>query len=229
MSPQAGWILQEEIIPRLRSAIPRVVNCVGAEDPQELVQDATCMAARMIDRVESQGKLGQITASNIAYYTIQHCKSGRRANGTSRVDILASATQLSGATRLHSLNEVVAEDECGVEIFELQDVISNDREDPATVAARQLDWDAFLNQLSRIEKLVVEFLSAGKTLRDVARKVGVSDSAMQTYRRKIAVKLLEFMGADVLRDLAIMPGWRIKLDCEREAQACRNDRRACAA
>ena len=229
MSPQAGWILQEEIIPRLRSAIPRVVNCVGAEDPQELVQDATCMAARMIDRVESQGKLGQITASNIAYYTIQHCKSGRRANGTSRVDILASATQLSGATRLHSLNEVVAEDECGVEIFELQDVISNDREDPATVAARQLDWDAFLNQLSRIEKLVVEFLSAGKTLRDVARKVGVSDSAMQTYRRKIAVKLLEFMGADVLRDLAIMPGWRINLDCEREAQACRNDRRACAA
>ena len=229
MSPQAGWILQEEIIPRLRSAIPRVVNCVGAEDPQELVQDATCMAARMIDRVESQGKLGQITASNIAYYTIQHCKSGRRANGTSRVDILASATQLSGATRLHSLNEVVAEDECGVEIFELQDVISNDREDPATVAARQLDWDAFLDQLSRIEKLVVEFLSAGKTLRDVARKVGVSDSAMQTYRRKIAGKILEFMGADVLRDLAIMPGWRINLDCEREAQACRNDRRACAA
>ena len=228
MSPQAGWILQEEVVPRLRSAIPRVVNCVGAEDPNELIQDATAMAARMIDRVEQQGKLGQITASNIAYYTIQHCKSGRRANGTSRVDIMASATQLSGVTRLHSLNEVVAEDECGVEIFELQDVISNDREDPATVAARQLDWDAFLDQLSHIEQLVVEFMSAGKTLRDVARKVGVSDSAMQTYRRKIAVKLLEFMGADVLRDLAIMPGWRINLDCEREAQACRNARRACA-
>ena len=229
MSPQAGWILQEEVVPRLRSAIPRVVNCVGAEDPNELIQDATAMAARMIDRVEQQGKLGQITASNIAYYTIQHCKSGRRANGTSRVDIMASATQLSGVTRLHSLNEVVAEDECGVEIFELQDVISNDREDPATVAARQLDWDAFLDQLSHIEQLVVEFMSAGKTLRDVARKVGVSDSAMQTYRRKIAGKILEFMGADVLRDLAIMPGWRINLDCEREAQACRNDRRACAA
>ena len=228
MSPQAGWILQEEVVPRLRSAIPRVVNCVGAEDPNELIQDATAMAARMIDRVEQQGKLGQITASNIAYYTIQHCKSGRRANGTSRVDIMASATQLSGVTRLHSLNEVVAEDECGVEIFELQDVISNDREDPATVAARQLDWDAFLDQLSHIEQLVVEFMSAGKTLRDVARKVGVSDSAMQTYRRKIAGKILEFMGADVLRDLAIMPGWRINLDCEREAQACRNARRACA-
>ena len=227
MSPQAGWILQEEIVPRLRSAIPKSVLCVGAEDHQELIQDATTMAACMIDRVESQGKLGHVTASNIAYYTIQHCKSGRRANGTSRVDITASATQLNGSTKLHSLNEIVATDECGFEIFELQDVISNDREDPGTVAARKLDWDKFLDQLSHGEQLVVEFLSAGKTLREAGRKVGVSDFTMQRYRKKIAVKALEFLGADVLADIAHMPGWRIDLDCERESQACRNDRRAC--
>jgi len=226
MSPQAGWILQEEIAPRLRSAIPKSVLCVGAEDAQELIQDATVMAARMIDRVEQQGKLGQVTPSNIAYYTIQHCKSGRRANGTSSVDIMATATQLNGSTRLHSLNEVVSEDECGFEIFELQKVISNDHEDPATVAARKMDWDRFLDQLSHIEQLVVEFLSAGKTLREAGRKVGLSDSTMQSYRKKIAVKILEFMGTDVLKDIAHMPGWRISLDCEREAQACRNERRA---
>ena len=228
MSPQAGWILQEEVVPRLRSSIPSSVKCVGAEDHEELIQDATVIAARMIIRAESLGKLAKISPGNFAYYTLQHCKAGRRAMGTNSVDVMGTATQLKGTTALHSLNEVVSESESGVEIFELQDVISNDREDPATVAARQLDWDAFLDQLSRIEKLVVEFLSAGKTLRDVARKVGVSDSAMQTYRRKIAGKILEFMGADVLRDLAIMPGWRINLDCEREAQACRNARRACA-
>ena len=228
MSPQAGWILKEEIVPRLRSAVSKSVLCVGAEDSQELVQDATVMAARMIDRVEKQGKLGHVSPSNIAYYTIQHCKSGRRANGTSSVDAMATATQLNGSTRLHSLNEVVSEDECGFEIFELQDVISNDHEDPATVAARKLDWDTFLDQLSHIEQLVVEFLSAGKTLRDVARQVGVSDSTMQNYRRKIAAKILEFMGTDVLQDIAHMPSWRISLDCEREAQACRNDRRAVA-
>ena len=186
------------------------------------------MAACMIDRVEQQGKLGQVSPSNIAYYTIQHCKSGRRANGTSSVDVMATATQLNGSTRLHSLNEVVAESECGFEIFELQDVISNDHEDPATIAARKLDWDTFLDQLSHIEQMVVAFLSAGKTLRDVSRQVGLSDSTMQNYRRKIAAKILEFMGADVLADIAHMPGWRIGLDCEREAQACRNDRRAYA-
>ena len=124
---------------------------------------------------------------------------------------------------------MVVEDECGGEIFELQDVLSNDREDPATVAARKLDWDRFLDQLSHIEQLVVEFLSAGKTLRDVARQVGVGDSTMQHYRRQLAVKILEFMGAEVLQDSVRIPGWRINLDCEREAQACRNERRALVA
>jgi len=39
MSPQAGWILQEEIAPRIAGAVPRSILCVGAEDNQELVHD----------------------------------------------------------------------------------------------------------------------------------------------------------------------------------------------
>lgn len=226
MSPQAGWILQEEVVPRLRSSIPGAVKCVGAEDHEELIQDATVIAARMIIRAESRGKLGQISSGNFAYYALQHCRTGRRAMGTNSVDVMATRTQLKGSSCLHSLNEVVSENECGVEIFELQDVLSNDREDPATVAARKLDWDSFLKGLSQIEQLVVEFLSAGKTLREVARKVGVCDSTMQSHRRKIAAKIREFMGTDILMDLGHVPGWRIDLDCERESQACRNDRRA---
>lgn len=226
MSPQAGWILQEEIVPRLCGAIPRSILCVGAEDHQELIQDATVMAAKMIDRVEKQGKMEKVSASNIAYYTIQHLKSGRRAIGSRTVDVFGTSTQLNGSTQLHSLNEVVSESECGNEIFELQDVISNDREDPSTLATRKIDWDAFLAGLSGMEKLVVEFLSAGKTLREAGRKVGLSDSTMQSYRKKIAVKLLEAMGADILRDIALIPNWRIGLDCERELMACRADRRA---
>ena len=63
MSPQAGFVLKDEIYPRLCSAIPRSVLCVGQEDPQELIQDGITMAAKMIDRVEAQGKLGKVTAS----------------------------------------------------------------------------------------------------------------------------------------------------------------------
>jgi len=66
MSPQAGWILQEEIYPRLCGAIPKVVLCIGSENHQELIQDVTVMATKMIDRVEAQGKLGKVSPSNIA-------------------------------------------------------------------------------------------------------------------------------------------------------------------
>ena len=122
MSPQAGWILQEEIAPRIAGAVPRSILCVGAEDSQELVQDGITMAAKMVDRLEQQGKLDKVTPGNIAYYTLQHLKSGRRAGGSSTVDVMASHTQLNGSTVLHSLNEVGSSDECGFEIFELQDV-----------------------------------------------------------------------------------------------------------
>ena len=56
MSPQVGWILKEEVVPRLRSVIPKAVKSVGAEDPEELIQDATVMAAQMMERNERRGK-----------------------------------------------------------------------------------------------------------------------------------------------------------------------------
>jgi hypothetical protein len=93
MSPQAGWILQEEIVPRLRSAIPRNVNYVGSEDAEELIQDARCLAAKLLDNAERANKT--VTPGNIAYFTILHMKSGRRSTGASNADVLGSATQLN--------------------------------------------------------------------------------------------------------------------------------------
>jgi hypothetical protein len=225
MSPLAGFVLKDEICPRLVSAIPNSVLCVGSEDHKELIQDGITMAAKMLDRVERQGKMEEISASNIAYYTIQHLKTGRRGNGSSSVDVLGSSTQLNGSAKLNSLQEVVSESESGDEIFELQDVISNDSEDPAIQATRKMDWDSFMASLSKIELMVVECLSAGKTLREAGRSVGRSDSSMQGYRKKLALKIIEFMGVDILKDIAQLPGWKIGLNCERDWLACRADRR----
>jgi hypothetical protein len=92
MSPQAGTLLLEQIAPRLRSAIPKVVKPVGAEDTEELVQDAIVLAAQMLDAVERNGKT--VTPGNIAYYTVLHMKSGRRSQCRSRADTMAQGTQL---------------------------------------------------------------------------------------------------------------------------------------
>ena len=56
MSPKAGFLLVDQIVPRLRSAIPGCVAAIGAEDSEELVHDAICMAAKMLHSVEAAGK-----------------------------------------------------------------------------------------------------------------------------------------------------------------------------
>jgi hypothetical protein len=52
------------------------------------------MAAKMLVNAEKAGK--KVTAGNVAYYTIQHLKSGRRSVGNSKADALATGTQKVG-------------------------------------------------------------------------------------------------------------------------------------
>jgi hypothetical protein len=105
MSPSQGQILVRQIIPRIASAIPVAVSRVGSEDTQELLQDGTAMAAKILINANKNGK--KVTPGNVAYYTLQHLKSGRRTVGYSSVDVLASGTQLNGRSTVSSIHEEV--------------------------------------------------------------------------------------------------------------------------
>ena len=235
MTAHAGDLLCTEIVPRIRSAIPAAVNVVGCEDAEELIQDGTALAAKMMHNAEHAGKKvtrsatgrrDKISAGNIAYYTIQHLKSGRRSVGYSKADVMGTATQLAGRTRLNSLDEVVASDEeSGGEIFLLHDVLSDNQEDPGTRAARKMDWQEFVAALPEREKVAIDFMVEGRSLREAANVLRVSDSAMQSSRRNVAVKILEFMGAGILVEVQRRPQWKQNLETIRERMACREERR----
>ena len=64
MSPMMGEMLVHEVVPRLRAAV-RSIPKIGSEDDEEIVQDATLMAARMMDSAERAGR--RFTAGNVAY------------------------------------------------------------------------------------------------------------------------------------------------------------------
>ena len=223
MSPHAGQILQEQVVPRLRSAIPRVVHCVGAEDPEELIQDGTAIAAKMLHNAEAAGK--KVTPGNVAYYTIQHLKSGRRSTGSTVVDVLGTGTQLNGSTRLTSLEEPAAMDaETGGEIFLYHDVLSNDREDPATVAARNMDWQTFCSRQSERNLAILNHAAAGEPLTAVADRYGISRSSIQANKNRLAQEIKEFMGPDILKESLQLPGWKHNLVVGRERTAWRKER-----
>ncbi len=209
-----------QIVPRLRSAIPQAVCLVGCEDVEEVVQDATAMAARLLHSAEAAGK--RVTAGNIAYYVIQHLKTGRRSTGSSTADVMASGTQLKGRTRLNSLEEVVAWDsENGGEIFTLSDVLSQDAEDPGTKAARKLDWESFCETQPARNRAILRFTAAGKPLTQLARRHRVSRSAIQANKNTLGREIRAFMGEDILAQTARLPLWKHNLAANREKLAWR--------
>lgn len=226
MSPQAGWILKEEIAPRIAAVVPRSIQSVGAEDHQEFIQDGITMAAKMVDRVEAQGKLGKVSASNIAYYTLQHLKSGRRAGGCSTADAHGTQAQLNGASELHSLQEIVAETECG-DVLELHDTLTTNNDDPSTIVARHLDWQMVLAGLTKLELAIVHALAEGLTLRQVVRACKVSLAKVQEFEQRLALKVVEIMGLDAIANAMTRPQWKINLLTWNEQLACKGDRKSC--
>jgi transposase len=87
-----------------------------------------------------------------------------------------------------------------------------------------MDWQAFVDALPERERIAIECLLEGKSLRDAAHVLQVSDSAMQASKRELRVKILEFMGANILVEIQRRPQWKDGLEAIREKMACRYDR-----
>ena len=222
MSPHTSWLLVHEVVPRLASSIPRSVKMVGAEDAEELLQDATALAARMLNNTEKAGK--QVTAGNIAYYTLQHVKSGRRSVGHSNADVLGSATQLNGRSRVSSFDEPVAmEEEHGVE-FTVNDVFGDEQEDPSVKAARRIDWAEFLQMQDECCQAIVVALVEGEPMRELTQRFKLSLSSLQNRKQQLGLRIRQFMGDAVVADATRQPRWKDGIVASRERQACRLDR-----
>ena len=223
MSSKADTMLVDEIVPRLRSMIPHQVSFVGSEDAQELLQDATAMAARLLARARANGK--QVTPGNIAYYTMLHVRSGRRSHSASASDALGSRSQIVGHSHVQSLETPMgAEDEAG-DPTTLGDVLASEAEDPAETACRNLDWRAFAATLDERTLAVLQCLADEARLQEVATRHGVCRSTVQKWRDQLTDLVRAFMGDDALRQFPRVPAWQENLRAFHEQLACRMERR----
>src|SRR5450759_2293731 len=102
MSPYAGSLLLQ-IMPLIKATVMRTIKPVGCEDHQEIVQDATVMAADMLDSCERKGKA--LIPKSVAYYAVQAAKSGRRSTYAGRSDAFSYAAHKDGRAVLVSMDE----------------------------------------------------------------------------------------------------------------------------
>ena len=198
MSPSAGILLVEEIAPRLRAVIPKCVHKVGAEDDEELVQDAITIAAQMLHRVEASGKT--VTAGNIAYYAILHMRSGRRSYTSGRSDVMNAGTQLDAKSCLLSMEEEVGYDPELDEPIALGSLLASNHDDPAQTGARNIDWEVFLATHDYRYAIVVKGMAEGQNLKVTAARSGHLYSSLHALKERLAQDLREYLGSSAMAD-----------------------------
>jgi hypothetical protein len=219
MTVDAGKLLVEKIVPRLRAGIPKSVPAFGAEDHEELIQDAIASAAMMLDRLETIGK--QVTPGNIAYYCILNSRCGRRSTGSNRTDVMAPGAQLAKRSALHSLEEIVGyAEECGGPVT-LGELLAGNHEDPATAAARNLDWSEFIEDVDQRQLTMIFDALEGKTITSSVRKRGIKYPTIRKLKAELVSKVHEDFGTDILQEVTRRPAWQAGLIAEREKAACK--------
>ena len=222
MSPMMGEMLVHEVVPRLRNAA-RTIRKIGHEDDEEIIQDATLMAARMMESAERSGQ--KFTAGTMARYATKAARSGRRSYYAGRSDVMSPGCQIDGKARHEWLD---AEVEFGPgDSGTLHDLIipyhcQGQESDPAEEAARNLDWEAFLASHPPRHRTVILVLVSGGTMREAGKRCGIKDSAALVLKRRIASDLIAFFGEDTIQRLlnGVRPGWESDLRMSRERQLC---------
>jgi hypothetical protein len=223
MTAQAGSVLVDEIAPRLKTLVPKSVKPVGAEDPEELLQDAIVIAAQMLHRVEESGK--HVTPGNIAYYVILHMRSGRRSQGSSRVDTMAQGTQLEGNSSVLSFEEEVGWDPELDAPITLGELLASEHEDPSMEAARNIDWSLFLATHDYRYGIMVKGMVEGQSLKSTAERSEHLYMSLYGLKEKLAKDVREYLGNEAVNDSVRLPKWKACINRDREKTACRADRR----
>ena len=221
MNPQTGELLVQEVAPRIRSTRSSLIP-IGAEDPEELAQDTLAIAASLLESTEARGK--KVSPGNIAYYALQLTRQGRRSTGYMKSDALHPAAQLTGRSRVISLEEPVRHEEGSEEPLLLGEVLASEAEDPAETGARNLDWQAFMATLDELARAILDCLAQGQPLMEVGLAFGLSRSTIQSRKNRLSQALAAFMGPELLQQLQRPPQWRLNLLAVREKLACRADR-----
>jgi hypothetical protein len=223
MNCETETLLLREVAPRLRAAIPKTVPMVGPDDPQELLQDGLAIAVGLLQSAQRAGK--KVSAGNLAYYTILALRSGRRSTGYRKNDVLHPAGQINGHSRVRSMDEPIHETEDGEELS-LHDCLAAPVDDPATTAARRLDWASVIGSLDRTAKAILVALVEGRELTLLVARLKRSRSSLQTDKVRLGRSVREHLGQDILLQVQARPEWKNTLNALQDRFACRAERRA---
>lgn len=224
MSPSAGMMLLQQIVPLIAGAIVRgAVKPTGCEDTEELKAEGCALAAALLDSAEGKGKV--VAPASIAYYALQALKSGRRSGYAGRTDAMSAAAQLDGLASFVSIDEPVGKDENG-DPYDLHSVIADWHEDGSHEAARRLDWDLALQAMDARMRDIVQGTAEGVATNELAVRYQVTAPRICQVRETAGERIKSAWGGDPIEDAGREAGWAKHVRTHAQRRACRAERAA---
>jgi hypothetical protein len=223
MSPEAGKILVDDIVPRIRCALARgPVRAFGAEDHEEVIADTVAVAARILHRAEATGRTPP--SRMVAHYALQSARAGHRFNSHSVTNVLNPGCALRRKVKLESMDAVRKDSAGDGEGVTLHDLLADKSDDPATLAGRRIDWREAILKLNSIEKDVLCAEITGRPFTEISAKYGMTAGAV-TYHLDRSKKLLTAKWSrSVIAEFMRQPFWKNHVRAFRETMACRAER-----
>lgn len=220
MSPATGLILLNQVIPILAATIPRIARPVGAEDVEELKQDAIAYAAALLDSAERRAKV--IPPNSVAYYAIRAILAGRRSTTASCSDVMAPGCQLQNRSAMVSMDEELGDiDDDSETCATMHSLLASPGESADVQAARKVDWDQILERLDERRRHVLCETAAGYGPNHIAETCNVSAPRVIQLRDDIADAVRQSWGGDPVADSSSGTRWQRHVRVATERRACR--------
>lgn len=141
------------------------------------------------------------------------------------MDAMKSGTQLDHKSVVLSFEEEVGYDPELDEAIRLGELLTCSKDDVSTAAARNLDWEQFLDSHDYRYGIIAQDLASGCTMRDAAKEMQLHYSSAVALKHRMASDLREFMGDDAIADSVHVPSWRSNIMADKKRAASKADRR----
>ena len=134
-------------------------------------------------------------------------KAGRRT-GFSQGDVLRSYARKNERSFVQSMDEVLTPDSDDESGLTFHDILAHRRDDPATEAGRNIDWDDLSECFDQRERYIVHATGEGRQLKEIAEKFSISSPRAVQIKQRIANIIRNNWGNDILRDVGTDPMWK---------------------
>jgi hypothetical protein len=183
-----------------RSFVPKIVRHarlafrhLRGQDYQDAIQETVANALVAFVRLVHRGKMSLAYPTVLAKYAVAQINDGRRVgNSLNCSDVLSPYCQRLKDLTVERLDRREKDDE-----NEWCEVLVEDKTaGPAEIACIRIDFDAWLQSLSRRDRKVAKFLSLGNRTADAAKKFNVSQGRVSQLRRELQESWNDFTGGN---------------------------------